>query len=341
MARIRFNNAALVLATLIPILLVPSCESKKSQPEIHSEATAVSQKLGRAIYFWKTRFDLNEAELSFLKTYSITKMYVRMFDVDLDISPAAGPEKVIPVATTAFVSQKPDSVEIAPTVFITTRAIKGAAAEEGGMAALAGKIVLRVKNMMDYNELGPFSELQLDCDWTASTRDDFFALCRQVKTLLKTEGKAVSSTVRLHQLRQDPPPVDKGVLMIYNTGALRAAGSRNSILDIDDVKTYINGNVNTYRLDLDFAYPTFGWGVWFRGNEYKGLLHRTDYSDKGLYSTLPDGTYTVEKDHVLEGHQLVKGDLIRPENSDAGAIALAMRTATPWNQPQEAYCKHK
>ena len=47
---------------------------------------------------------------------------------------------------------------------------------------------------------------------------------------------ALSITVRLHQLREPAPPADRGVLMLYNTGALKAHDTRNSILDLADVK---------------------------------------------------------------------------------------------------------
>ena len=161
--------------TLILLLPLASCRQKKDVAVPAPEAT---EEPGRAVYFWKTRFDINESEQEFLNTYSIGKMYVRMFDVDYDASPAVGAEKVIPVGTTSFVSGKPDGIEIIPTVFITTRALDLSKQEAGGLPALAGKIVLRVGNMMDYNELGAFRELQLDCDWTESTQEDFFALCR-------------------------------------------------------------------------------------------------------------------------------------------------------------------
>ena len=293
--------------------------------------TAFTPASGRAVYFWKTRFDLNEAEQSFLKTYSITKMYVRMFDVDFDASPAAGPEKVIPVATTTFVSQKPDSVEIVPTVFITTRAIKVAASEDSGVAALAWKIILRVKNMMDYNDLGHFSELQLDCDWTGSTREDYYALCKETRAILKPEGISLSSTIRLHQLRQSAPPVDRGVLMLYNTGSFKDPGANNSIISEKDASAYLKGDKPVkYGVPIDFAYPAFSWGVWFRGNTLMALLHSSAFSDGQLYKPCDDAYREVIKDHILEGHQLLVGDRIRVEHASFKEIqsvkALVMKS---------------
>ena len=310
-------------ALLLPILLLvlSACGPHKGGESPNTNEPAIPS---RGVYFWKTRFDPNEAEIDFLKTYDIQKMYVRMFDVDFDSSPTAGLEKVIPVATTVFISDKPKGVEIVPTVFITARAIISAAREEGGVAALAGKIITRVGNMMEYNDLGPFTELQLDCDWSGTgsvtARDRFHALCRETRAILNKDGRTLSVTVRLHQLRQEAPPSDRGVLMLYNTGALRSAGDGNSILSVDDVRAYLKGTPIDFGIPLDFAYPTFGWGVWFRGSEYKGLLHGTDYSDPGLYRPGTDGMTAVIRDHVLERHQLRKGDRIRIENSDPATI---------------------
>ena len=269
----------------------------------------------RAAYFWKTRFELNGYERELLKEHDISKLYVRMFDVDYDTSPAAGLEKVIPIATISFVSRKPDEVEIIPTVFITPRAIISAKNEKGGLETLASKIVTRIGNMMEYNELGAFNELQLDCDWNESTREDFYSLCGLVRDILRKDGRKLSATIRLHQLRQTVPPVDRGVLMIYNTGALRSAGENNSILSLTAVRTYLNLKPVDYDLPLDVAYPTFGWGVWFRGKEYKGILHETDYSESDLYRPETDGTFSVIKEHVLERHELMPGDRIRLETS--------------------------
>lgn len=101
--------------------------------------------------------------------------------------------------------------------------------------------------------------------------------------------------------------------MLYNTGALRNAETKNSILDYSDVAPYLT-NAN-YRLHLDFAYPAFAWGIWFRDNRFKAILRTTDYSDQTYYRRQSDGTYKVLKNHYLESHELQKGDIIRLESS--------------------------
>lgn len=87
----------------------------------------------------------------------------------------------------------------------------------------------------------------------------------------------------------------------------------NSILDMNDVRIYLRYTPIKYALPLDFAYPTFSWGVLFRNGQYIGLLHTTYYHDKSLYSINENGIVTVREDHILEGHSLCRGDNIRLE----------------------------
>ena len=98
------------------------------------------------------------------------------------------------------------------------------------------------------------------------TQNSYFELCRIAADSLHTKGIALSSTIRLHQLRDDCPPVDRGVLMLYNTGAIKSSQTENSILSYADVVPYLKKY--SYQKPLDFAYPAFAWGVWFRENMF-------------------------------------------------------------------------
>ena len=54
------------------------------------------------------------------------------------------------------------------------------------------------------------------------------------------------------------PPVNYGVLMIYNTGDPRNFAERNPILDIRDVMPYVK-RLDDYPLPLAAAYPVYQW----------------------------------------------------------------------------------
>ena len=274
-----------------------------------------------AVYFWKTRFELGDEETAFLKDYNIKRIYLKYFDVDYESNPVTQEEGVVPVGTTSFVSGRPKNIEIVPTVFITVKALVYIR-DNKLVTDSAWKIVRRILNMSSYNEMGPIREVQLDCDWTESTQETYFTLCSAVKSLLENEGATVSSTIRLHQLRLPAPPVDRGVLMLYNTGAMRDPAAKNSILDIDDVKVYLKGDPVKYVLPLDFAYPTYSWGLWYRDHEFMGILHQNDFSDVSRYTASGEigNSFIVQKEHILESHHLLPGDMIRLETSDSNPI---------------------
>ena len=279
-----------------------------------------------SIYHWKTTFDLDEAERDFLERHDIERIYLRYFDVDMQDSNLYIEGPAVPVATTAFKSPKPEGVEIVPTVFITVNALNSI----DGMNDLAQKIYTRVLNMTDYNDLGPIREIQLDCDWTSRSKDSYYALCSMVASLAHSDSILVSSTIRLHQLGTNPPPVDKGVLMVYNTGALRDPRTKNSILDVNDVRLYLAKKNLHYGLPLDFAFPVYGWGVLFRDGSFNGIIHCTDYSDRSLYKPRKGGTFIVKKDHMLDGKLLFEGDLIRlefPSASDVDKVERLVMTS--------------
>lgn len=261
------------------------------------------------VYYWKTVFSLDSTEVAFLKHNSITRMYVRFFDVVHEgVS--------VPNATIRFNSEPPEGVEIVPVVFITVPAIKEMTDEQ----ELAGNIITRVLNMADYHDLGSIREIQFDCDWTNSTKEAYYRLCKAAHEILSSRGILLSSTIRLHQLNQEEPPVDCGVLMVYNTGSIQLLKTNNSILDESDVKEYLRKGPIKYKLPLDMAYPVYGWGILFREGAYMGILHETDFSDTLLYSNEGNGYYKVLYAHEIEGHTLIPGDMIRLELPSAETI---------------------
>ena len=318
-----------LLRTILQIsflLLAAGCTGSKTK-----ESNIQERKPENAVYYWKTRFDLGDAEKGFLKDNDITRIYLRYFDVDFDSNPVSRETGVVPVGTLSFNSPRPEGIEIVPTVFITVSALSYIR-DNQLVQDLADKIVQRVLNMSSYNEMGKIPEMQLDCDWTGSTQETYFSLCRAVKGLLKESKTSLSATIRLHQLRLPAPPVDRGVLMLYNTGAMRDPSSKNSILDPDDVKLYLKGEESRYKLPLGFAYPTYSWGLWFRDGAFMGILHQNEFIDTTRYSDSNDGTFVVCKEHILENHHLIPGDIIRLESSTMSSIketAELVRIAFP------------
>lgn len=241
-------------------------------PRAENKRNSVVEQRSSAngIYYWKTVFQLNETDLNFLEEHHVERLYLRFFDVvpaDKSIKSDFDFEAV-PNATIAFKDAVPNNVEIIPVVYITIDALRLIVHSENDYAGL---IAERVLNMADFHDLGHIKEVQLDCDWTQQTQDGYFAFCQAVKDKLEPYGIQLSCTIRLWQLACACPPVDRGVLMLYNTGSITNPETKNSILDLDDVRAYLKGKA--YDLPMDYAYPTYSWYVWLRNETYMGLFH--------------------------------------------------------------------
>lgn len=316
------NKFRFIMPAVIAAAAITGCKHKSSDetteivietpdsiPFLHEESNGV--------YYWKTVLDLDSADIKFLSANNVDKAYIRFFDVVPDKSQVAD-SAVIPNATLQVKdSIKPDNV--VPTVYITPDAIKRMKGREEWWAE---RIVTRVENMCSYNEFDTPYEIQLDCDWTDETESTYFALCRAVKDAITNlhPGAGVSSTIRLHQLSKTPPPVDYGVLMLYNTGSFKNIDSENSILSVADVKPYLK-NLGSYPLHLDFAYPTYSWNLIYRDNKFFGIM-RCDIAELGnSLRKLTGNKYIVKDDIIVNDVAFRKGDIIRTEESDYATVA--------------------
>ena len=265
----------LLLAGLA-LLVTTSCGHDKSDPQF-------LHKPMRAIYHWKTTLSPTDAEMDFIEQHQVGRIYIHYFDVVLRDG------VVQPEATLGFDRENYftrlllDSLEVVPTIYITTDAMN-AIKEEPEYSIISAdsiaeiyalKILTRIKAMNKHNRVANVHEVQLDCDWTANLASTYFELLSKLRTFLHQEGMALSVTIRLHQLKGSAPPADMGVLMLYNTGNLMAERTRNSILDIEDVKPYLKA-VNSYAIPLDFAFPDFGWQVCFQDGKFVKLASPSD-----------------------------------------------------------------
>lgn len=248
-----------------------------------------------SIYYWRTTFSLNDGEKDFLREHDVKKIYMRFFDVEREYTAQNG-EDVTPEATIRFNDTVPAGVEIIPTVYITTSAVEKMQTKEDEYAE---KIFKRITAICKQNNI-VFNEIQLDCDWTKGTRKPFFRLCEAMKERMDST-QTLSSTIRLHQLTQSPPPVDKGVLMVYNTGKLMEMTSDNSIFSRKDIEPYLRDNrLARYPLALDVAYPTYGWSVVFHPGEDKyyfdRIMRRTDFSAYPNLKRIASNLYEATSD---------------------------------------------
>ena len=204
---------------------------------------------GNAVYYWRTDLRLDSMERAFLKTYHINKVYCRYFDVVMDEN-----GEPMPNATITFSDTLPAGVEMIPTVYITIDCL------QKSHKGLAEKLVKRIRQMNETNDISGVREIQIDHDYTARNMKVYYDFLREVREAWKSLGgtRILSTTIRLHQLSMEAPPVDYGALMIYNTGDPQKWTERNPILDQRDVAPYLR-YLDDYPLPMATAYPVFSW----------------------------------------------------------------------------------
>lgn len=306
-----------LLASIL-FLTAISCSNKASTTSNDPEVS------GNAVYYWKTVFNIDSTEMKFLRHHDIKRIYLRLFDVVEAPYYYGRTDRTIPNATLRIpdrqfqlIRDSLSDIEFIPTIYITLNALREVWDNQG---ELASNIVSRVNNMCQYNKLPNVSELQLDCDWTETTEEYFFNLCDSVKACIAREKLPwrLSSTIRLHQLAGNVPPVDCGVLMVYNTGDYFNQDTFNSIIDPTEVVRYLNP-LYDYPLHLDVAYPTYSWQLLFRERKFIGLLNGVNLSDPSLFSR-KGNLYTAKKDFTHNDIRIFEGDVIREEDSDLDGI---------------------
>lgn len=238
-------------------LLMISCGKQRPQDESLEQCNSV--------YYWRTDLRLDSTERAFLKQYNIKKVYCRYFDVVMGDS-SIGPR---PNATISFSDSLPDGIEIIPTIYITEDCMHKPHKD------LAEKVVMRIRQMNETNNINNVHEIQIDCDYTSKSRATYYQFLETIKSQLSTIHYQLSTTIRLHQLSMPAPPVDYGALMVYNTGDPRKWQERNPILDYRDVYPYLK-HLDQYALPLAVAYPVY---LWIRNIQNVRIEHSVDAAE--------------------------------------------------------------
>lgn len=227
-----------------------------------------------AFYHWKSSCDINS---SF--KYPI---YLKVLDISSDGT---------------YIKTKCKSIKYTSVVYIENGAFK--------RGVNISKIVL--KNIPKNQK-----EVQFDCDWTQGTKDRYFKFLKD----MKRHYKRVTTTIRLHQIKYQKstgvPPVDGGVLMLYNMSDFLSLNTRNYILDLEEAKKYLK-NFKGYPLKLDLALPLYSMGTLIRYSRVVRLIDniKSKELDKKYFKKMEDNRYLVLKTHYFKGKLLYKGDILR------------------------------
>jgi hypothetical protein len=296
------SNAFLQLHIILFFTLIISCQKK--QP----------REIKPAFYHWKTESTISESEKNYLKNLKVEKLYIRLFDIDWDETR----QFPTPIASTKALENINKDIEIVPTLYFTNKTFSKLLNNQ-----LDTLVRLVFQKIERNTEGGHFNEIQIDCDWTETTKTRFFSFLKSFKKLSK---KQISATIRLHQVKYanktGVPPVDRGTLMAYNMGNLDDTQTGNSILDTTILKSYLK-NFENYPLKLDIALPLFSWGIVIRDGEAVKIINNLSDQDFGQVKDLKQGVdvdFQENRVHILKnlylkGYYLYKDDEIRLENT--------------------------
>lgn len=201
-----------------------------------------------------------------------------------------------------------------PVIYITNETMKNVD------YSLVSKAIL--ETLKNYK----FDEIQIDCDWSLSTRSNYFNLLEDLKEKL---NKKISATIRLHQIKYYTktgiPPVDYGVLMYYNMSNIGDFNTKNSILDNEIAKKY-HYNFDVYPLKLKLALPLYSQAIQFREEKAISLFEGVEKKDfNNDFEKLENNRYKVLNSHYFKGRYIYKDDIFRLENSNEQDIKIALK----------------
>lgn len=267
-----------------------------------------------SFYYWKTQFALNGYEKSVLKEHAVKSLYVRYFDVDFkegDIQPIPVSPVVLDTTVRLF--------RIIPVIFIKNRTFERLPSAD--IATLARNVFGLVSQISRSQQIIT-REIQFDCDWTERTRDKFFEFIRQYRAIAQ---QTISSTIRLHQVkykeRTGIPPVDYGVLMYYNIGAI--TGDNNNSIYERSVANRYNSYIKSYPLPLDIALPVFSWALKVRDGKVVELLNKiniSQFKNDSNFISVKTEWYKAKHACFKAGYYFKENDVIKPEQVPAGDL---------------------
>lgn len=291
-------NRAIVLVFFCCVLIFFCSGCKQKQASANT-----------AFYYWRTSFSLDQKVADLLLHTAKNKLYLRFFDVVWNEEK----NEVIPNAL-VDIRQDASRLNITPVVYITNKTFQHINAERiDSLAKNVNQLINRIaaKNKISY------TQVQIDCDWSVSTRDKYFSFLRSFKSLNK---RSLEATIRLHQVkypeRTGVPPVDKGLLMFYNMGKISANSKQpNSIYNFADAEKYIS-SLPYYKLPLDVALPVFSWAIHIRNGRIltvNNSIGEKELLNKNYFEKTKGEVYRAVRSFYLSGVYVKQNDIFKLE----------------------------
>jgi hypothetical protein len=205
---------------LILLLLIrfPSCSPNKIE------------KVERAFYYWKSDESLHREDIQLCRNLGVEKLYLKFFEVNYSAELGAFPDSK--VNFWRYGLEDDDLIKVIPVVYIRNNVFKEVNQKE--IEDLAKNIDFLITKYLDekFRSLPQVQEYQIDCDWTLTTKDNYFYFLKKLKSI---SNRRISCTLRLYPYKfpdkMGVPPVDRATLMCYNLINPLENRDLNSILD--------------------------------------------------------------------------------------------------------------
>jgi hypothetical protein len=261
-----------------------------------------------AVYVWDERSQYNylsTQELEFLKANKVEQLYCKLTDVSWDEIDHAYPHDI---------KRLPDGevlktfMNIVPCVFIENEVMLKSTREE--LEYMAEKIAARIKK---YDTRTKYC--QIDCDWSAQSKDNYFFFLTRLKHHL--DVIKLSVTLRLYQYKYPDktgvPPADRAMLMLYNFNSPSVLRKENSIFDKAEAIKYVTDK--KYNLPIDFALPAFSWNIVYNHEDkFIGYLAlKDDHKNISYLKPTSDNLYEITQDTTIDAYYLRKGYKLKAE----------------------------
>jgi len=275
-------------------------------------------KVGIAFYYWKSDFNLNSSQSNILYKAAKNNIYIRFFDINWDDKV----HKAYPNALISF-KQPTNKLKITPVIYISNKTFENINSNDiDSLAINSAKLLNELATLQKIR----YQDIQIDCDWTISTKDKYFSFLRSFE---KISHRNLEVTIRLHQVKYKEttgvPPVGKGVLMFYNMGKLNAdVIVKSSIYNKADAGEYV-AYLPGYPLKLDVALPLFSWSIHIRDGRVIQVYEKIKsvrLNKAGNFKRVGN-LYTAKKSFFLSGIYVKENDIFKVEETDLHTLQNA------------------
>jgi hypothetical protein len=295
-------------------------------------------KQAPAFYYSKPKLVFKETEMQLAVEQGVKKLYLRYFNLDW----SAGYQQAVPMdVLTIGWNLQYDLDEVVPCIGISNAALsKSTGLALDSLAARVDRKIVQITDELQQGHFGSYyyripnnltweekndlidslkrnwvanhlREVQIDCAWTPETKDAYFRFLRLLAA--RHPEWQITCTLSLQQYQNRKkmgiPPVKSVALLCFNAqkgpdfGLPAAAG----------LDAYLKGK--KYPLSVNPVLPIFNWGVWYRDENFMGVLRELGQFEKVLKQQ--DDTHLVVQANWNNGSIfLQKGDVIHTETPD-------------------------